>query len=952
MNKPTSEAKQPKFSDLTKTSFKFFPFLSQTQAYIVLTLIGIIFNITSLHNEYALDDGIIIHQNDYVLKGTAGIKEILIKDAYDSFYRRMHATDQLAGGRYRPLSVVSFAMEQEYIGHYPTGNYAAYEDKNMNGTIDRNKDPYKCEYNKWVDKNSNNVVEANECVQCWDKNDNGVPDVDSEDINGDGIVNEIDCQVLDASLRHGINIITYVLGVLLLYLFLSTCIFKDNHDLAFLSALLFLMHPMHTEVIANVKSRDEIFSLIFISMTLFFSFRYSDYQNYFGKPSFSTTGSSETKKILFIGVVAAVAFFLYILRNSGIEIMLPSLIISGLIIFRSYQSFLKHKQYTKNDLLIWASISFFFALLSKEYAITLLVLIPAMVYIFTKHEFNIIPFLKALGGVAVAGFGGILIMKSKSPDHVDQKILFMAAGVVAIIAGLAFSIKFFKEFKNIFIVLFTFIISAVGMLTIKYLSDVSTVPNHKPDLSFWILPFVFLIFGIFVIGKTYKQNNFNTLMSWLFFVTLIYLGMRLLAVKLKPGVPDTELLNNPYLLANSQEIWSSKFYVLLKYLSLLFFPHPLSSDYSYNTIEYRHFTSWDFIFSVVIHIALAGLAFYLFLKKHIVGFALLVYFAFLMMIGNILMDIGATMGERLIFHSSIGFTIAVAWLILKGLEKLSAISINVRKIALILLVGGVGFLYGCKYWERNWDWKNDITLFIKDANTVPNSVLVLGNAGARWVDLADTKFFNSKPEDGIEPPFSTYKDEMLGITISDEEFKNGLTRDNVVSLNPNGEANKQGLTKRQLSLYKGIGYLKHATSLHPRYVNGYLNLGLAYYKLKRDREALFFWKHAERLYPNNPYLKNYYIVMYNDLLNRGYQKAQRGQLDSAIFELNKCLILDRLNPEGWYNIGGAFYQKKEYGKAKQYWEECLKINPNHEKAKQGLSTIITTTVPVATPVKK
>ena len=31
----------------------------------------------------------------------------------------------------------------------------------------------------------------------------------------------------------------------------------------------------------------------------------------------------------------------------------------------------------------------------------------------------------------------------------------------------------------------------------------------------------------------------------------------------------------------------SKAYVLLKYLKLCFIPHPLSSDYSYNTIEYR-----------------------------------------------------------------------------------------------------------------------------------------------------------------------------------------------------------------------------------------------------------------------------------------------------------------------------------------------------------------------------
>ncbi len=87
---------------------------------IIIGIVGFVFYITSINGEYALDDGIIIHQNDHVIKGVRGIKDIMTRDAYESFYRRMCATDQLAGGRYRPLSVVSFALEQEIIGSYRT----------------------------------------------------------------------------------------------------------------------------------------------------------------------------------------------------------------------------------------------------------------------------------------------------------------------------------------------------------------------------------------------------------------------------------------------------------------------------------------------------------------------------------------------------------------------------------------------------------------------------------------------------------------------------------------------------------------------------------------------------------------------------------------------------------------------------------------------------------------
>jgi tetratricopeptide (TPR) repeat protein len=284
------------------------------------------------------------------------------------------------------------------------------------------------------------------------------------------------------------------------------------------------------------------------------------------------------------------------------------------------------------------------------------------------------------------------------------------------------------------------------------------------------------------------------------------------------------------------------------------------------------------------------------------------------------MDIGATMGERLIFHSSLGFCIALAWVLIKGFDKLSAISINTKKVALTCIVLIITFLYGCKTWERNWDWKNDVTLFLKDVKTMPNSVLVLGNAGARWVDLADTKEVTGINVIGQDS--TRYNDYNGTLKITDEEVKLGGYKD-----------------KREAALYKGIGFLKHAIELHPRYVNGYLNLGLAHFKLKKDFEALYYWKLAERLYPNNPYLRNYYIVYYNDLKNRGSIAFNRGRMDSAAIHYNKCTILDPNNPEGWYNLGGAFFNSGRYVKAKAAWDRALQLNPNYAEVKKVLPMI-------------
>jgi len=759
---------------------------------VLIGVVGFVFYITSVNGEYALDDGIIIHQNDHVIKGVRGIKDIMTRDAYESFYRRMCATDQLAGGRYRPLSVVSFAIEQQLIGSYRTGLYMKVQDSNQNGVFDKDlvtftspcgRPETNYEYNDFVDLNNNNIVEGNECYNCWDLNKNFKNDFD-EDLNIDGIFNEIDCQVYGANVRHFNNIWTFALGCMFLYLVFSRYFFRTNQDLAFLAALLFTMHPIHSEAIANVKSRDEIFSLIFLSLTFFYTFRYL-----------------ETKK--------------------GIH-------------------------------LFWASAIFLLALLSKEYAVTLIILVPLAVYTFTENDFDVKSFFDT------------------------------------------------KEFKQTLYVGLAFVFCAGMMLYLKRDFDMHAQPGAKPIRSFWVFPFLYVLVGIYMMGSN-KKNNFHKLLSWFYFVMLFYLAMRLVAVKLKPGVPDTEILNNPYLLANGEERFATKGYVLLKYLWLQLFPATLSSDYSYNTIEYRHFSSWDFLLSIVIHISMVVAAVHYTLKKHILGFALMTYIVFALMIGNVLMDIGATMGERLIFHSSIGFCIAIAYFILKGFDKLSAITFTIKRVTLVSMVLVIMFLFGCKTWERNWDWKNDVTLFLKDVKTMPHSVLVLGNAGARWVDLADTKEVT-----GINIPgqdSTRYNDYNGTLKITDEEVKQG------------GYQNR-----REAALFKGISFLKHAIELHPRYVNGYLNLGLAYFKLRKDFEALYYWKNAERLYPNNPYLRNYYEVYSNDLKNRGSMAFNRGRMDSAAIAYNYWTLLKPGDHEAWYNLGGAYFNQGKYALAKRSWE--------------------------------
>lgn len=68
------------------------------------------------------------------------------------------------------------------------------------------------------------------------------------------------------TLSHFMNMLVFAGCVVLLFLFLYALF--DRADLAFVAALLFAVHPIHTEVVANIKSRDELLCFFFAFASL------------------------------------------------------------------------------------------------------------------------------------------------------------------------------------------------------------------------------------------------------------------------------------------------------------------------------------------------------------------------------------------------------------------------------------------------------------------------------------------------------------------------------------------------------------------------------------------------------------------------------------------------------------------------------------------------------------
>ncbi len=76
---------------------------------------------------------------------------------------------------------------------------------------------------------------------------------------------------------HSVNLILYLITCLLIF-FLLKRVFPDKTEMALFTALLFTVHPIHTEVVASIKNRDEILALLFMLLA-FWSFYHSKTKN-------------------------------------------------------------------------------------------------------------------------------------------------------------------------------------------------------------------------------------------------------------------------------------------------------------------------------------------------------------------------------------------------------------------------------------------------------------------------------------------------------------------------------------------------------------------------------------------------------------------------------------------------------------------------------------------------
>ncbi len=438
---------------------------------------------------------------------------------------------------------------------------------------------------------------------------------------------------------------------------------------------------------------------------------------------------------------------------------------------------------------------------------------------------------------------------------------------------------------------------------------ISLLSKETAIAFFIVIPLMLYVF----IKADFKRILLIT--SILFCTTM---GMLLIRYEVLKSVPDNgiQLMNNS--LVGAPDFISRKmtaFYVLLRYILLLLFPHPLSYNYTFNQIPICHLNNLPVLFGIVLCLAIFIYSIINIRKKSMIAFSILFFLLTIIPVSNIFMLIGSPMAERFLFMPSLGFSMLTTLFLIKittaKAEENRILSFKEfiqGNSKIVIIVSILLCLYSIKTISRNTDWKDDVSLVGHDVEIVPNCA----SAHFSWGHiLVDTLFLEEKD--------SVQKNKILDQGI--DEFKKAVAIFNNYTDAYNWLAKAYILKKdyqNAISVYRILLHIdgdKDTADLNSLAV-AYYDFGLHCNQTNQYEKSLNTFDSAIKYKPN-------FSESYN---NKGVAYLELGKNTEAITEFEKAIKLDEKNHTAYSNIGCAYTNLKQYEMALQYLNKSISLD--------------------------
>ena len=494
--------------------------------------------------------------------------------------------------------------------------------------------------------------------------------------------------------------------------------------------------------------------------------------------------------------------------------------------------------------------------------------------------------------------------------------------------------------------------------SLKYVDSRKTIHFFASLLFFYLALLskeTALVAILFLPAILYFRENYSIMevikktIPYVFIIALFLLQKKLLLENAAGMAPD-DLTNYPYRESNVRIPMA--FLLFVFGLKLLFFPHPLRYDYSYNQIPAADISNVFVITGIILFMAgaVAIIKYYKSKSPIILGLIILYIGMAPLMAFTILR--GGIFAERFLFFPSLGFSIAIAGALsalfkMTFIEKITSLKKFIApNIVFFLLALSIPMLFCIKTFSRNFAWKDEITLFGTDIKSGENCTQNLRHYGTEILKLA------IKEKDPVKK--KEYADKATGI------FKRA------VQIYPKYSEcyNQLGTIFQEVFLIpdSAIYYYTKSIEASPGLVFPYYNLGTIYQLTGNNAAASYYYNEAIKRNPT--YLnainakKNLkeatgLDVQINPLkttmdtvsqvkngqyyYNLGNFYASRGDYVKAAEQFQQSINLDAAIEDSYINLANCYGVLKEYEKSISVSEQLLLRNPNNIKALENLA---------------
>ncbi|MBQ1606783.1 MAG: DUF1736 domain-containing protein, partial [Bacteroidales bacterium] len=395
-----------------------------------------------------------------------------------------------------------------------------------------------------------------------------------------------------------------------------------------------------------------------------------------------------------------------------------------------------------------------------------------------------------------------------------------------------------------------------------------------------------------------------------FLGALLYVIIRANVIVNQFGNEAELLLNNPFLNMTGGERYATVIYTLLLYLKLLVFPHPLTWDYYPYQIPTMHWTDWQVILSLLLHLGMIVVAIVYLLpkRKSVYSYAIFFYGATLILPSNLLFNVGAFMAERFLFMPSLGFSLAIAYTFAEVLPEKFPKRENMWRNVTVAVLGIAALAFSAKTVTRNMDWKDSSTLFAHDVHVSVNSIK--GNssyASDLYTQSEGAEKRAAKCHGADSLAYIAQRDSIMREAIP--YFEKALSFDSL---------NSESLVRIGNIYYKldndyntMFKYYKQALHSNPLNRDVWNNtVGVLTYNIDNPEYEKAIWRDYAVLSPD--YYESYYQ------LGEIYYSANPKQNDSAVYYLSKAYSLNTSKFEIPFHLGMSYGNLGDFAKAKEY----------------------------------